>query len=104
MVTGSAARGDEQQLRQAIDRTCAEAAAGFSTEELARARKKVRYRFARLADSRLDRALSHASRAVCGHPSLAATERTIASLRPAEVEGAWRRALRAPTLTAILRS
>jgi predicted Zn-dependent peptidase len=103
VVSASAARDDERRLRETIDRTCREAATGFSAEELQRARQKVRYRFARLADSRLDRALAHASRELCGHPSLAETERTIASLRPTEVEAAWRRALRAPTLTTILR-
>src|SRR5207248_2536910 len=73
------------------------------TTGLDRARNKWRSRFARLADSRLDRALAHASRAACDQPSLAATERMIARLRPAEVEAAWRRALAAPTLTAVLR-
>jgi predicted Zn-dependent peptidase len=104
VFSASAARDDERRLRETVDRTFEEAAAGFSAEELQRAGKKVRYRFARLADSRLDRALAHASRAACGHPSLVQTERTIASLRPAEVEGAWRLALRAPTLTAVLRA
>ena len=103
VLSASAARDDERRLRETIDRTCREAAAGFSADELRRARKKVRYRFARLADSRLDRALAHASRAACDQPSLAATERMIARLRPAEVEAAWRRALAAPTLTAVLR-
>jgi predicted Zn-dependent peptidase len=104
VLSASAAREDERRLRETLERTCREAAAGFSAEEIARARKKIRYRFARLADSRLDRAVAHASRAACGHPSLAATERTIASLRPAEAVAAWRRALGAPTLTAILRA
>jgi predicted Zn-dependent peptidase len=103
VISASAARGDESRLRETIDHTCREAARGFSAEELARARKKIRYRFARLSDARLDRALAHASREACGQPSLAAAERTIAALRPGEVEAAWRRALAAPTLTAILR-
>jgi predicted Zn-dependent peptidase len=103
VVSASAARDDERRLRETIDRTCREAAAGFSADELRRARKKVRYRFARLADSRLERALAHASRAACGQPSVAAAEHMIARLRPAEVEAAWRRALAAPTLTAVLR-
>jgi len=103
VLSASAARDDERRLRETLDRTCREAAAGFSADELRRARKKVRYRFARLADSRLDRALAHASRAACDQPSLAATERMIVRLRPAEVEAAWRRALAAPTLTAVLR-
>jgi predicted Zn-dependent peptidase len=104
VFSASAAREDERRLRETVDRTFGEAAAGFSPEEWQRARKKVRYRFARLADSRLDRALAHASRAACGHPSLAETERMIASLRPAEVEEAWRRALRASSLTVVLRA
>ncbi len=103
VISASAARDDERRLRETVDKTCREAASGFSVDEFRRARKKIRYRFARLADSRLDRALTHASREACGHPSLAATERTIASLRPGEVEAAWRRALEAPTLTAVLR-
>jgi len=104
VISASAARDDERRLRETIDRTCRDAATGgFSRDELQRARKKIRYRFARLADSRLDRALAHASRAACGHPTLAETERVIAALRPSEVEAAWRRALAAPTLTAVLR-
>ena len=47
--------------------------------------------------------LGDAPLGACGHPSLAATERTIVSLRAGEVEAAWRRALAAPTLTAVLR-
>jgi predicted Zn-dependent peptidase len=101
--SASASRGDERRLRETIDRTCREAEAGFSTEEFRRARRKIAYRFARLADSRLDRALAHASRAASGHQSLAWTERMIAALRPAEIEDAWRRTLAAPTLTAVLR-
>ena len=103
VLAASAARDEERRLRETLDRTCRDAAGGFSSEELARARKKVRYRFARLADSRLERAIGHAARAACAQPSLVATERLIASLRPAEVEEAWRRALAAPSLTAVLR-
>ena len=103
VLSASAARNDERRLRETIERTCREAAAGFSAEELRRARKKVRYRFARLADSRLERALAHASRAACDQPSLAATERMIARLGRGQVDAAWRRALAAPTLTAVLR-
>ena len=104
VFSASAARDDERRLRETVDRTFRDAAEGFSAEEFQRARKKIRYRFARLADSRLDRALGHASRAACDHPSLARTEGMIASLRPAEVEAAWRRALVAPSLTAVLRA
>ena len=104
VFSASAGRDDERRLRETMDSTFREAASGgFSATELARARKKIGYRFARLADSRLDRALAHASRAACGHPSLAATERMIDGLGAAEVEAAWRAALGAPTLTAVLR-
>jgi predicted Zn-dependent peptidase len=103
VLSASAARHDEHRLRETVERTCQEAASGFGADELERARKKIGYRFARLADSRLDRALANASREAAGHPTLAATERLIASLRPAEVDAAWRAVLRAPTLTAILR-
>ena len=101
--SASAARDDEGRLRQTIDRTFREAGAGFADDEVARARKKIRYRFARLADSRLDRALAHASRAASAQPSLAETERLIASLERGEVQAAWRRALEAPSLTVVLR-
>jgi predicted Zn-dependent peptidase len=103
VLSASAARDDERRLRETVDRTFAQAASGFSPEELRRARKKVGYRFARLADSRLERALAHASREAGGHPSLAETERMIGTLRGGEVEAAWRGVLEAPTLTAVLR-
>ncbi|MCW5889699.1 MAG: insulinase family protein [bacterium] len=102
VVSASAARAHEDRLRETVERTCREAAEGFSDDELARARKKVRFRFARLADSRLDRAVSHATRAVCGLPTLAHTARLLAHIRHHEVEEAWRRTLAAPTLTAVL--
>ena len=103
VFAASAAREDERRLRETVDRTCRDAGAGFSAEEFRRARKKIRYRFARLADSRLERAITHASREACGQPSLAETQRLLASLRQRDVEEAWRRALAAPTLTAVLR-
>jgi predicted Zn-dependent peptidase len=101
-LSASAARDDERRLRETVDRTCAEAAAGFTADELARARKKIRYRFARLADSRQERAASHAARAVCGLPSLARAARLVRTIRQDEVERAWREALAARTLTAVL--
>jgi predicted Zn-dependent peptidase len=103
VFSATAGRNDERRLRESVEHTFLEAAAGFSSAELRRARNKIRYRFARLADSRLDRALAHASRHACGHPTLAETQRMIASLRAAEVEAAWRRALESPSLTAVLR-
>ncbi|HLK12817.1 MAG TPA: pitrilysin family protein [Candidatus Binatia bacterium] len=102
VLSASAARDDERRLRETVARVCREAAAGFGSEELARARKKVRYRFTRLADSRQDRAASHATRAACGLPSLARAARVVADIGRAEVEAAWRAALVAPSLTAVL--
>jgi len=64
----------------------------------------VRYRFARLADSRMERAVSHAGREVNHHPTLAATAALIERIGLSEVNDAWRRVLAAPTLTAVLGS
>ena len=102
ILSASAAREHETRLHDTVERTCQDAAKGFTGEELDRARKKVRYRFARLADSRMDRAVSHAARAASAHPTLATTARMIERIGLADVDDAWRRALGAPTLTAIL--
>jgi predicted Zn-dependent peptidase len=102
VLTASAARDQARRLGETIDRVFRDAAAGFSAEELARVRQKVRYRFARLADSRQERATSHATRAACGLPSLARAASMVASIERAEVEAAWRRAIAAPSLTAVL--
>jgi predicted Zn-dependent peptidase len=102
VLSASAARDQARRLRETIDRVSREATAGFSAEELARARQKVRYRFARLADSRQDRATSHATRAACGLPSLARAAAMVVSIERPEVEAAWRDALAAPSLTAVL--
>ena len=104
ILSASAARAHETKLHDTVERTCREAAAGFSAEELDRARKKVRYRFARLADSRMDRAVSHAGRLANHHPTLATTARLIDRIALTDVNAAWRRALEAPTLTAVLSS
>jgi predicted Zn-dependent peptidase len=104
VLSASAAREHETRLHDTVERTCREAAAGFSADELDRARKKVRYRFARLADSRMDRAISHAGRLANHHPTLATTARLIDRIGLADVNDAWRRALGAPTLTAVLSS
>jgi predicted Zn-dependent peptidase len=102
VVSASAARAHEDRLRDTVERTCQEAAGGFTAEEFERARKKVRFRFARLADSRLDRAVAHATREVCGLPTLARTAKLLARIGHREVEDAWRKTLAAPTLTAVL--
>jgi predicted Zn-dependent peptidase len=102
LVAASAAKEDAGRLRDAVERVCREAAEGLGADEVARARRKVRHRLARLADSRLDRALTHATRALGGRPSVAASARMLERLSHAAVEEAWRRHLRAPTLTAVL--
>jgi predicted Zn-dependent peptidase len=105
ILSASASRQHEMRLRDTVERTCAEAAAdGFTRDELDRARKKVRYRLARLADSRMDRAVVHAGREACGHPTLATTARLVERIGLEEVNAAWRGAQRAPTLTAVLSS
>jgi len=69
-----------------------------------RAHRKFRYRFARLQDARLDRALAHATRAAMGQPPLPETMALLARIEQGEVEAAWRDMMRAPTLTAVLSS
>ena len=104
VLSASAAREHERRLRDTVERTCRDAAGGFTDDEFERARNKVRYRFARLADSRMDRAVAHATRAACAHPTLAMTARLLDRIGRAEVDEAWRRLLGAPTLTAVLSS
>jgi predicted Zn-dependent peptidase len=104
VLSASAAREHESRLYDTVERTCREAAAGFTADELDRARKKVRYRFARLADSRMERAVSHAAREANAHPTLATTARVLDGIGLHEVDEAWRRILQAPTLTAVLSS
>jgi predicted Zn-dependent peptidase len=104
VLSASAGKAHETRLLDTVERTCREAATGFSKDELDRARKKVRYRFARLADSRMERAVSHAGREVNHHPTLAATAALIERIGLSEVNDAWRRVLAAPTLTAVLGS
>jgi predicted Zn-dependent peptidase len=104
LLSASAAREQERRLVETVEHTCREAVRGFSADEVARAHRKLRYRFARLQDARLDRALVHATRAAMGQPSLPATIALLARIEKAEVEAAWRELMRAPTLTAVMSS
>ncbi|MEA2626164.1 MAG: hypothetical protein QOD06_2209, partial [Candidatus Binatota bacterium] len=71
-VGAVAERRAEARLRDAIERVFREAAdGGFTDEEVARARRKLRYRYARLTEAKLDRAASHASSVLYGAPPLA---------------------------------
>ena len=104
MVIGAVAeRRAEARLRRAIDEVLAKAAAdGFTNEEIARARRKARYRYARLSEAKLDRAASHAASLLYGAPRLDDAEAIVRSLTRQEIEGAWRGALEGPRLTGIL--
>ena len=103
VISASGARSRADRLLRAVSDTCRRAAdAGFSPDELARARKKLRYRYAMLADSRLDQAIALAESALWGFPTPQETERIVAGLSPTEIEHAWRRAVASSGVTAVL--
>lgn len=103
VLFASASRGAARRLVEAVDNTCRRAAEeGFSEDELLRARKKLRYRYASMAESRLDRALALAEGTLLGFPPPEAAERVVSRMPQAEVEAAWRTVLRGRTLTALL--
>lgn len=104
LVVGAVAeRRAERRLRSAIDEVFGRASAeGFTAKEIARARRKLRYRYARLSESKLDRAAAHAAAALYGAPRLDEAAAILRSLRREEIEAAWRDALRGPRLTGIL--
>jgi predicted Zn-dependent peptidase len=94
VVSASGARNQAERLAQAVEETCRRAAEeGFTDEEIERARKKLRYRYAVLGDSRLDQAVALAEGALWNFPTPAETERIVARLGRAEIERAWRRAI-----------
>ena len=102
-VGAVAERRAERRLAGAIDQVFAEAAEkGFGSDEIARARRKVSYRYARLAEAKVDRAASHAASVLYGAPRLDEAERVIHALRREEIEGAWRRAIAGRRLTGVL--
>jgi predicted Zn-dependent peptidase len=102
-VSASAARGAAQRLLRAVEDTCQRAATeGFTPDELLRARKKLRYRYASLAESRFDRALALAEGTLSGFPLPEVAERIVSRIGQAEVEAAWRAALHGRTLTTML--
>jgi len=103
VVSASAARAAAQRVVRAVNDTCQRAAEeGFTPEELVRARKKLRYRYASLADSRFDRALALAEGTLLGFPLPEEAERIVSRMPPAEIEAAWRSVLRGRSLTAVL--
>jgi len=94
VVTASGARSRAERLVRALHETCRRAAEiGFDEEELDRARKKLRYRYAILADSRLDQAIALAESALWGFPTPQETERIVGGLSHKQIEAAWRSAM-----------
>jgi zinc protease len=105
MISVSAARGQLERLRRTMDETCQRAAVGgFDEGELRRARKKIRYRYASAASSRLNQALSLGEGVLTGFPTPAQAERIAAELDAAEIAAAWRRAVNGRTLNVVLAS
>jgi predicted Zn-dependent peptidase len=102
-VSATAARGSVDRLRRAVDDTCRRAAEeGFAADEVARARKKLRYRYASLAESRFDRALALAEGTLSGFPLPERIERLVNGMPATDIQAAWRRVLGGRSLTAVL--
>jgi predicted Zn-dependent peptidase len=103
-IGSSSSRTSIDRLSRVVWEICRQAAdEGFTADEVARARKKMRYRNAMLAESRLDQALALAESTLWGAPTPAEAERIAASLKHEEIEAAWRRTLESPTVTGVLR-
>ncbi len=103
VISAGGARSRAARLVRAVGDTCRRAAeGGFTADELERARKKLRYRYALLADSRFDQAVALAESALWVFPTPRETERIVASLSPAEIEAAWRRIVCGRGVTAVL--
>ncbi|MGH7821649.1 MAG: M16 family metallopeptidase [Candidatus Binatia bacterium] len=102
-VGAVAPRRAENRLQRAIADVFARAAEdGFTDEEIARARRKVRYRYARLSEAKLDRAAAHAASALYGALSLADAEEIVRTLTRREIEAAWQGAIRGRSLIGVL--
>lgn len=104
VLCASAARAQAERLVRAVEETWNRAAEnGFAADELDRARRKIRYRYALLADSRLDQALALADSVLFGFPTPMQAERMVSQLTASDIESAWRRAMRTTGVTAVLR-
>ncbi len=98
-----AERRAENRLVGAIEGVLTSAAReGFTPDEITRARKKLRFRYARLADTKLDRAAAHAAAFLYGAPTAEEAESIVASLSHAEIENAWQTACGGARLTGVL--
>jgi predicted Zn-dependent peptidase len=101
-VSASTGRSAADRLRRTVEDTCFKAGEqGFSEEEVTRAKKKLRYRYASLAESRLDRGLSLAESTLSGFPLPEEAERLVQRVGRKEIVEAWRAALSGRTLTAV---
>ncbi len=101
-VSASASRSAVARLERAMDETMRRAAdEGFGDDEMNRARKKLRYRYASLGESRMDRALSLSEGTMSGFPLPHDAERMVSRVSRDAVEGAWRRTLAARRLWTI---
>jgi predicted Zn-dependent peptidase len=104
VLCASAARAQAGRLVRAVEQTWRRTAeSGFTPEELLRARRKSRYRYALLADSRLDQALTLADSMLWGFPTPHQAEQIVVRLTRAEIEAGWREAMKASAVTALLR-
>lgn len=103
VLSASAAPGGAERLSRVIDAVVERSAReGFDPGDVERARKKRRYRYASLAERRLDRALAHADSILSGFPGLEESERIVTALSDAEISDAWRRATAGRSLTVLL--
>lgn len=103
-ISSSSSRGQVERLLREMRRVCMHAAeSGFDPEEVARARKKIRYRNAVMAEIRLDQAGALAESELWGAPTPEEAERIVADLSQDEIEAAWRRTLAGSTVVAILK-
>jgi predicted Zn-dependent peptidase len=103
IFSASAQAGRGHRLERVIDEVIQRASLeGFSHADLVRGRKKRRYRYALLAERRLDRAFAHADSELSGFPNLEETQRLVDGLRDDEILAAWRRVASARSLTATL--
>lgn len=103
-ISSSSSRGQVERLLREMQRVCHEAGeSGFAAEEVARARKKIRYRNAMMAEIRLDQSGALAESELWGAPTPDEAERIVAELSQQEIEAAWRRTLAGNTVVAILK-
>lgn len=103
VLSASAHPGGAERIRRAIDEVVDRAVrGGFDPGDVERARKKRRYRYASLAERRLDRALANADSALTGFPDLEESERIVTALGDGEIHAAWCAAAAGRSLTAVL--